>query len=281
MIQQHQAGEDGAGARPPSPSRWRGTSSEAPRKTPARSGEAILATRIEEARQGAHPLPLPQPDLPGSGACRVEAAARIYFDKHVEELTLGESAILAGLPQRPPDYSPHRHWDKAGPADHMLHQMVESACEPGRGRRRPGRGDQGRESENPIGCSRPYHGARAATWSTPTASTGLHTRPGGHHRRDLRTPAAIRSQSPAGVAEFDKQLGWRWPLEAGDNASAIQARRDAREQAMRGAGPVPGGQRPARPLPAKSSLREARPSRRWCSPSRRSTPWSASAATRA
>jgi penicillin-binding protein 1A len=49
----------------------------------------------------------------GSGAYGVEAASRVYFDKNVQELTIAESAMLAGLPQRPSDYSPHRHFDKA------------------------------------------------------------------------------------------------------------------------------------------------------------------------
>ncbi|WP_238472845.1 transglycosylase domain-containing protein [Desulforamulus profundi] len=37
----------------------------------------------------------------GQGAYGVEAAARTYFDKSAKELTLGESALLAGLPRRP------------------------------------------------------------------------------------------------------------------------------------------------------------------------------------
>ena len=42
----------------------------------------------------------------GHGAYGVEAASRLYFDKHVEELTLAEMALLAGLPKAPSKSSP-------------------------------------------------------------------------------------------------------------------------------------------------------------------------------
>ena len=45
----------------------------------------------------------------GQGAWGISEAARTYFDKDVTELTLSESALLAGLPQRPSEYSPTRN----------------------------------------------------------------------------------------------------------------------------------------------------------------------------
>jgi penicillin-binding protein 1A len=42
----------------------------------------------------------------GSGAYGVAAAARTYFDRDVTELTLGEAALLAGLPKAPSKLSP-------------------------------------------------------------------------------------------------------------------------------------------------------------------------------
>jgi penicillin-binding protein 1A len=44
----------------------------------------------------------------GQSAIGVWAAARMYFNKQVKDLTLPESAMLAGLPQAPSDYSPVR-----------------------------------------------------------------------------------------------------------------------------------------------------------------------------
>lgn len=89
--------------------------------------EALLAWRIEEAFEKDHILYLYLNQIYlGSGAYGVEAAARVYFGKHVEELTLGEAAIIAGLPQRPSDYSPHRHMDKAKARQkYVLEQMVD------------------------------------------------------------------------------------------------------------------------------------------------------------
>jgi len=49
----------------------------------------------------------------GSSAYGIAAAAREYFDKPVEDLNLAESALLAGLPQAPSDYSPFRNWSLA------------------------------------------------------------------------------------------------------------------------------------------------------------------------
>ena len=49
----------------------------------------------------------------GSGAYGVAAAAQEYFGKNVEDLTLAEAALLAGLPQAPSRYSPFKHWPRA------------------------------------------------------------------------------------------------------------------------------------------------------------------------
>ncbi len=49
----------------------------------------------------------------GHGAFGVEAAARTFFGKSVGELTLAESALLAGLPKAPTTYSPFDHPEAA------------------------------------------------------------------------------------------------------------------------------------------------------------------------
>lgn len=45
----------------------------------------------------------------GFGAYGVEAASQLYFGKHVRDLTLAESALLAGLPRAPEVYTPFRN----------------------------------------------------------------------------------------------------------------------------------------------------------------------------
>jgi penicillin-binding protein 1A len=62
----------------------------------------------------------------GHGAYGVEAAARTYFGKSVTELTVRESALLAGLPRAPSAYSPFEHPDAAkGRRSVVLSRMVE------------------------------------------------------------------------------------------------------------------------------------------------------------
>jgi len=49
----------------------------------------------------------------GEGSYGVESAAQTYFGKSVSNLTLAESALLAGLLQAPSAYSPYKHPEKA------------------------------------------------------------------------------------------------------------------------------------------------------------------------
>ena len=49
----------------------------------------------------------------GSGAYGVKGAAKIYFNKDLNQLTLAEMALIAGLPQAPSVYSPYHSKDLA------------------------------------------------------------------------------------------------------------------------------------------------------------------------
>lgn len=69
--------------------------------------ELVLALRIERAFTKDEILELYLNRIPyGNNAYGIEKAANIYFDKSAAELTLGESAILASLPQAPSRYNP-------------------------------------------------------------------------------------------------------------------------------------------------------------------------------
>jgi penicillin-binding protein 1A len=62
----------------------------------------------------------------GHGAYGVEAAARTYFGKSVSELSVQESALLAGLPRAPSSYSPFEHANAARRRrEVVLRRMVE------------------------------------------------------------------------------------------------------------------------------------------------------------
>lgn len=70
--------------------------------------EAILALMIERrfSKQEILQAYLNQVYF-GEGAYGVEAAAQMYFGKHASDLTLSESALLAGLPRGPNIFSPY------------------------------------------------------------------------------------------------------------------------------------------------------------------------------
>ncbi len=76
--------------------------------------ESILAWRIDKvlSKEEILYIYLNQIYL-GEGAHGVEAAAQVYFGKSASKLSLGECALLAGLPQAPSRYSLFNHMDRA------------------------------------------------------------------------------------------------------------------------------------------------------------------------
>lgn len=76
--------------------------------------EAILAYRMEKSytKEQILTIYLNQIYL-GEHAYGVEAAARTYFGKHASDITLAESAVIAGLPKAPSAYNPFRRPDEA------------------------------------------------------------------------------------------------------------------------------------------------------------------------
>ena len=62
----------------------------------------------------------------GHGSYGVEAAARTYFGKNVQDLTLDECALLAGLPKSPNNYSPYRNPKRArSRRNHVIRRMAQ------------------------------------------------------------------------------------------------------------------------------------------------------------
>jgi penicillin-binding protein 1A len=62
----------------------------------------------------------------GSGAYGVQAAARIYFGKSIDELTLAEAALIAGVVPAPSRYTPFVSPEKArGRQEFVLRRMAE------------------------------------------------------------------------------------------------------------------------------------------------------------
>lgn len=84
------------------------------RKYTRKIKEAILAYRLERhlTKDEILTIYLNQIFL-GQHSYGVEAAARTFFGKHATDITLAESAVLAGMPQAPSRYNPFRNPDAA------------------------------------------------------------------------------------------------------------------------------------------------------------------------
>lgn len=76
--------------------------------------EMLVALQIEAAYDKRTILEAYVNQIPfGARAYGIEQAARTYFDKPAMDLTLAQSALLAGLPKSPTHYNPHRHLERA------------------------------------------------------------------------------------------------------------------------------------------------------------------------
>ncbi|MHB2265499.1 penicillin-binding protein 1A [Aliihoeflea sp. PC F10.4] len=105
--------------------------------------EMILSFRIEQAYSKDRILELYLNEIyfgfvfPGRGAYGIAAAALVYFDKAVNELTVSEMAYLAALPRGPSNYHPFRHTQRAlDRRNWVIDQMVANGfVEPEEGAR--------------------------------------------------------------------------------------------------------------------------------------------------
>ena len=89
--------------------------------------EAVLSFRLERLLSKEEILFIYLNEIYlGEGAYGVEAAARTYFGKKASQLTLGEIALLAGLPQSPTNYSPIKQPEAARARQrYVLNRMAE------------------------------------------------------------------------------------------------------------------------------------------------------------
>ncbi|HLD25267.1 MAG TPA: transglycosylase domain-containing protein, partial [Patescibacteria group bacterium] len=98
------------------------------RTLPRKMKEAILAIQIERKYGKNDILLMYLNEAPyGGTAVGVKAASEHYFAKDVKNLSLIESAVLAGFPQSPSLYSPFTGEEGAykGRAEHVLRRMRE------------------------------------------------------------------------------------------------------------------------------------------------------------
>ena len=88
---------------------------QSPKKTILRKlREAMVATALESKYKKDDILKLYLNSIYyGHHATGVEAAAEVYFGKHAKDLTIGEAALLAGLPNGPTYFDPALHKERA------------------------------------------------------------------------------------------------------------------------------------------------------------------------
>ncbi|UCF89273.1 MAG: PBP1A family penicillin-binding protein [bacterium] len=89
--------------------------------------EAILARRMDKRFTKDEVLEIyMNQSYFGNGSYGIESAALNYFQKHVWELSLAETALLAGLPKAPSAYDPTKNPERAvARRNQVLERMVE------------------------------------------------------------------------------------------------------------------------------------------------------------
>lgn len=181
--------------------------------------EAILSYELEKKlnKDGIFELYLNQIFF-GNGAYGIKAAAKIYFHKELSELTLGEAALLAGLPKGPSRYSPLANMSAAkGRQGYVLDQMVNARFitleEARKALAEPVKvypADPQNIYAAPyyVGEIRRAFSENPAWRTLDIDSDGLQI----HTAVDLNATAMAEIALRRGLREVDKRQGWRGPL---------------------------------------------------------------------
>jgi penicillin-binding protein 1A len=179
--------------------------------------ELVLALRLETklSKDDILYLYLNQIYL-GAGAYGVAAAAREYFDVEVEDLSIAQGALLAGLPQAPSRYDPQRHPQQAiGRQHYVIERMREE------GFITPVQAEAARDGKLTFAPRRPGN-YLAAPWYVEHVRRLLEERYGGtapyqlglqvHTAVDLDMQKAAEEAVRKGLRELDKRQGFRGPI---------------------------------------------------------------------
>jgi penicillin-binding protein 1A len=191
--------------------------------------EVLLALRLERnlSKDDILFLYLNQINF-GKAHYGVEEASLYYFNKHVEEIDLGEAAILAGLPQNPARINPRRHPDRAKARQrYVLSRMLANKY--------ISEEDYQREVEKPIVLPPPPPEPPGAWYldevrrqlvaqfgEAPVETSGMTV----EVAMDPRLQAAADQAVQEGLRMIDKRQGWRGP-EAKLDADRLDAYRSA------------------------------------------------------
>lgn len=152
----------------------------------------------------------------GHGAYGVEMAAKIYFGKSIRNLTLGESALIAGLVKAPSVYSPFNDLSKAKERQSVVLMRME---------------EEGyiRKSERDYAYAQPLYlsslkkGVEANTYFIDYIKKYLEEKYGEdavykggmkvYTTLDRGMQSAAVNAMQSGLREVDKRRGWRGPID--------------------------------------------------------------------
>ena len=133
----------------------------------------------------------------GQGAYGIQAAARSYFAIDAKDLTLSQSALLAGLIRAPNDFDPFAHpGARSRSAEHRAALDARPGLDRGRGSRRGRRPSRSSSTRSVAGSA-----IRSRTSSTTSSNGSSRTR-----RSVRRARIATSSCSPAGCGSRPRSI---------------------------------------------------------------------------
>lgn len=182
--------------------------------------EAILSYRLEKRFSKDEILEIYLNQIYfGNTAYGIKAAASIYFHKELNQITLGEAAMLAGLPKAPSKYSPLENLQVARDRQrYVLNQMVRA------GFVSKEEAENARQEKFPIYPAKidniyraPYFVSELRRvlledkrWQNlEIDKDGLEI----HTTLDTTADNIARSSIRKGLQEVDKRRGWRGPID--------------------------------------------------------------------
>jgi penicillin-binding protein 1A len=185
--------------------------------------EALIAMRMESAFTKDQILELYLNEIylgfviPGYGAYGVAAAALVYFDKSVHELTIPEAAYLAALPKSPTQLHPFRNRDRAlERRNYVIGRMVED------GHITAEEGERAKRTPLTVNPRSPRQQTFAADYFAEEVRREMTDRygekkllEGGLSIRttiDPKLQMAARAALHTGLIRFDEARGWRGPV---------------------------------------------------------------------
>ena len=194
------------------------------RKIQRKIKEAILSYRLEKRFNKDEILEIYLNQIFfGNTAYGIKAASRLYFNKELDQITLAEAAILAGLPKAPSRFSPITHPAQAKRRQkYVLNQMVKegfvSAQEAEQALRE-------KVQVYPASAQNIYHAPYyisevrrilSERWKDLDVDVdGLEIFTALDVPADRMATAALQK----GLREVDKRRGWRGPIGRVENAS--------------------------------------------------------------